>query len=155
ANNELGTVQPIAEISSITRHSGVLLHSDGVQAAGRIASDVNALGVDFYSISGHKLYGPKGIGALYVRKGTRIAPTMHGGHHERAHRAGTENVPGAVALGAAADAVAENCDTESARLAGLRDRLEAGILARVPDAGVNGARAERIPNTTNFYFDYL
>jgi cysteine desulfurase len=155
ANNELGTVQPICEISRITREACIALHSDGVQAAGRLACAVNDLGVDLYSISGHKIYAPKGIGALYVRKGTRIASILHGGHHERDRRAGTENVPGAVALGAAAESAARTRDTESARLAELRDRLEAGILARIPDAGVNGSRAARIPNTTNLYFDYV
>jgi cysteine desulfurase len=155
ANNELGTVQPIADISAITRKAGVLLHSDGVQAAGRLASDVNSLGVDLYSVSGHKMYAPKGIGALYVRKGISLGPILYGGHHERDRRAGTENVPGAVGLGAAADAALRSRDAEYARLSALRDRLEAGILARVPDAGVNGDRAARVPNTTNLYFDYL
>ncbi len=155
ANNELGTVQPIPEISRIAREAGVALHSDGVQAAGRLSSDVNALGVDLYSISGHKIHAPKGIGALYVRKGTPISAVLHGGHHERDRRGGTENVAGAVGLGTAAEAAARNRETESARLAALRDRLEAGILARVPDAGVNGGLAARIGNTTNLYFDYL
>jgi cysteine desulfurase len=154
-NNELGTVQPLAPISRITRDAGVLLHSDGVQAVGRLATDVNGLGVDLYSISGHKIYAPKGIGGLYVRKGTNLAPILYGGHHERDRRPGTENVLGAVGLGAAADAASGAREAESARLAALRDRLEAGILARVPDAGVNGDRAARVPNTTNLYFDYL
>jgi cysteine desulfurase len=155
ANNELGTVQPIAEISRITREAGILLHSDGVQAAGRLATAVKVLGVDLYAISGHKINAPKGIGALYVRKGTRLGPILYGGHHERDRRAGTENVPGAVGLGAAAEAAARKREASAARLAGLRDRLEAGILARVPDAGVNGDRTARVPNTTNLYFDYL
>jgi cysteine desulfurase len=155
ANNELGTAQPIYEIARFTQPAGILLHVDGVQAAGRLAVDVKALGVDLYSISGHKIYGPKGIGALYVRKGTHISPILYGGHHERDRRAGTENVAGAVALGAAAELAGRNRDRQSARLAALRDRLEAGILARIPDAGVNGCRSGRIPNTTNLYFDYL
>jgi cysteine desulfurase len=155
ANNELGTIQPIEEISRVAREAGVLLHVDGVQAAGKIAVDVNALGVDLYSISGHKLYAPKGIGALYVKKGTRLSPIQFGGKHERERRPGTENVPGAVALGGAADRSAADLPAESARLAVLRDRLEKGILARVPSSGVNGARSRRTPNTTNLYFDGL
>jgi len=150
ANNELGTLQPVAEIARIAREAGVLVHSDGVQAAGRVAVDVGALGVDLYSISGHKMYAPKGIGALYVRKGVRLAPLLYGGHHEHDLRAGTENVPGAVALGRAATWARENLATG---LAALRDRLERGILERVPDTAVNGAGAPRIPNTTNIRFD--
>jgi Cysteine sulfinate desulfinase/cysteine desulfurase and related enzymes len=155
ASNELGTAQPIYEIARFTQPAGILLHSDGVQAAGRLAVNVAALGVDLYSISGHKIYAPKGIGALYVRAGTPISPILHGGHHERDRRAGTENVAGAVALGAAAEAAAHHRETESARLATLRDRLESRILASVPDTGVNGGKSARIPNTTNLYFDYL
>ena len=150
ANNELGTLQPVAEIARIAREAGVLMHSDGVQAAGRIPVDVRALGVDLYSISGHKMYAPKGIGALYVRKGVKLAPLLYGGHHERDLRAGTENVPGAVALGRAVAWARENLATG---LAALRDRLERGILERVPDTAVNGAGAPRIPNTTNIRFD--
>ncbi|MDP2997480.1 MAG: cysteine desulfurase family protein [Bryobacterales bacterium] len=150
ANNELGTLQPVAEIARIARQAGVLMHSDGVQAAGRIGVDVKALGVDLYSISGHKMYAPKGIGALYVRKGVELAPLMYGGHHERGLRAGTENVPGAVGLGRAAAWARENPATG---LAALRDRLERGILERVPDTAVNGTGAPRVPNTTNIRFD--
>jgi cysteine desulfurase len=155
ANNELGTIQPIEEISKIAREAGVLLHVDGVQAAGKIPVDVKALGVDLYSISGHKLYAPKGVGALYVNSGTRLAPIQFGGKHERERRPGTENVPGAIALGAAAVASAGSLATESSRVAALRDRLENGILSRVPSTGVNGALARRTPNTTNIYFDGL
>lgn len=155
ANNELGTLQPIAAISRIAREAGVLLHSDGVQAAGRVPSAVSALGVDLYSISGHKIHAPKGVGALYVRNGIALSPILYGGHHERDRRAGTENVPGAVGLGAAAELAARDRDAESARLAVLRDRLETGILARVPDADINGDRNSRLPNTTNLHFDYI
>jgi len=155
ANNELGTVQPVGEIARITREAGVPLHSDGVQAAGRLATDVKALGVDLYTISGHKIHAPKGIGALFVRKGTTLTGIMHGGHHERDRRAGTENVAGAVGLGKAAECGSRDRDAESARVAGLRDRLENGILERVPYTGVNGSRAARIPNTTNLYFDWV
>ena len=152
ANNELGTVQPIAEISRISRAAGVALHVDGVQALGKLPVDVYALGVDLYSMSGHKIYAPKGVGALFVRKGALIASILFGGHHERERRPGTENVPGAVAFGCAAECVGSDLDAESARLAALRDRLEQGILARIDSAGVNGARANRTPNTTNIYF---
>jgi len=152
ANNELGTLQPIAEIAKITREAGVLLHSDGVQAAGKVSNNVAALGVDLYSISGHKIYAPKGIGALFVRKGVSLRPTQHGGHHEGDRRAGTENVAGAVALGKAAECAAQ---ADAGRMAELRDRLERGILERVAYCGVNGDRGARVPNTTNLYFDYL
>ena len=154
-NNELGTVQPLEEISVIAREAGVVLHADGVQAAGKIQVDVTSLGVDLYSISGHKLYAPKGIGALYVKNGTRLHPIQFGGRHERERRPGTENVPGAVAIGVAAEAAASDLAEESARIASLRDRLERGILDRVPASGVNGSIARRGPNTTNIFFDGL
>jgi cysteine desulfurase len=154
-NNELGTEQPVAEIARMAREAGVAMHSDGVQAAGRIASDVNALGVDLYSLSGHKIHAPKGVGALFVRKGTALGSILHGGHHEQDRRAGTENVAGAVALGAAAEVAGRDRETESQRIAGLRDRLENGILERVPYAGVNGSRTARAANTTSLHFDYL
>src|SRR5262249_40113436 len=134
---------------------GIVFHSDGVQAAGRVCTDVRALGVDLYSISGHKIYAPKGVGALFVRKGIHVGSILHGGHHERDRRAGTENVAGAAGLGKAAEAAVRSAPTEAARLACLRDRLEAGILERVSHAGVNGSRSARIPNTTNLYFDFL
>jgi cysteine desulfurase len=153
ANNELGTVQPIAEIAAITQEAGVPLHSDGVQALGKIPVDVDALGVDLYSVSGHKLYAPKGIGALFVRKGARLAPLTFGGHHERDRRPGTENVPGIAGFGAAADLAERNLPAESCRLTELRDRLENAILDRIAGSGVNGARTPRTPNTTNLYFD--
>ena len=153
ANNELGTIQPIAEIARITREAGVILHVDGVQALGKIPVDVDALGVDLYSMSGHKLYAPKGIGALYVRKGTRLAPVLFGGHHERDRRPGTENVPGAAAFGAASDLAAGSLAADSERLGALRDRLENGLLDRIPATGINGSRWNRVPNTSNIYFD--
>jgi cysteine desulfurase len=153
ANNELGTVQPVAEISRITREAGVPLHVDGVQALGKIAVDVAALGVDLYSMSGHKLYAPKGVGALYVRKGTRMAPVVFGGHHERDRRPGTENVPCAAAFGAAAELAAGRLAEDSERLAALRERLENRVLQNIPDTGINGDRWNRVPNTSNIYFD--
>ena len=155
ANNELGTLQPVAEIARLAHEAGVILHADGVQAAGKVPVDVRALGVDLYSISGHKFHAPKGVGALYVKAGTPLRPIQFGGKHERERRPGTENVPSAVALGAAAAAAMADLETESDRVAALRDRLERGILARVPDCGVNGQSAARTPNTTNIYFDGL
>jgi cysteine desulfurase len=153
ANNELGTIQPIAEIAQIARQAGVPLHVDGVQALGKIPVDVQALGVDLYSMSGHKLYAPKGVGALYVRRGTRLAPIAFGGHHERDRRPGTENVPGIAAFGAAAELAARRLAEDSERLGQLRDRLESAVLDRIPGAGVNGSRWNRVPNTSNLYFD--
>lgn len=153
ANNELGTVQPVEQIASITHGAVIPLHVDGVQSAGKISVDVNALGADFYAISGHKFYAPKGIGALYVRKGAGLSPILFGGKHERERRAGTENVPGAVALGRAAEVALRDLNGETARIGALRDRLEQGILDRVPCAAVNGSRTHRVPNTTNIRFD--
>lgn len=152
ANNEIGVLQPVAEIARIARGAGVVFHSDGVQALGKLPVNVESLGVDLYSMSGHKIYAPKGIGALYVRRGTPLAPILYGGHQERDRRPGTENVPGAVALGAAASWIRANLEGEAARLAAIRDRLERGILERVPQAAVNGGRAPRTPNTTNISF---
>lgn len=155
ANNELGAVQPIRELAAIAHEAGILFHADGVQAAGKIPVDVQSLGVDLYSISGHKFHAPKGIGALYVKHGTRLGPIQFGGRHERERRPGTENVPGAIALGQAAASAIENLAAETTRLAALRDRLEAGILDRLPSCGVNGGRSPRTPNTTNIFFDGL
>jgi cysteine desulfurase len=145
ANNETGVIQPIEEIAAITKEAAVLLHSDGVQAFGKIGFELSA---DLYSVSGHKFGAPKGVGALYIRKGITLDPILYGGRHERERRAGTENVPGIVALGQAA-----MLNYDATAIAALRDRLEAGILARVPAASVNGAGTTRIPNTTNIRFD--
>ena len=139
ANNEVGTIQPIAEIARIAAEAGIPLHSDGVQAVGKIPVNVAGLGVAMYSISGHKIGAPKGVGALYVRKGTSLKPMMYGGRHERERRAGTENVAGAVALGRAAEWIGEHGDAENRRQEVLRDRLEQSILDRIPDTRVNGA----------------
>jgi len=155
ANNETGTLQPIAEIARIAHEGGALIHSDGVQAAGKISVDVEELGVDLYSISGHKFYATKGIGALYVKNGTKLRPIQFGGKHERERRPGTENVPSAVAMGKAAAIARSTLPIELFRLEALRDRLENGVLARVPDTGVNGFGTARTPNTTNIYFDGL
>jgi cysteine desulfurase len=148
ANNETGVIQPVREIADLTHAGRAVFHSDGVQVAGRLPVNVRELGVDLYSISGHKFGAPKGIGALYARKGTTLEPVMLGGHHERDRRAGTENVPGASALGCAA---AIGFDWSAT--APLRDRLEQGILQRVPGTVVNGSTTHRLPNTTNIRFD--
>lgn len=148
ANNETGALQPIREIASMAHAAGAVFHSDGVQVAGRFSLNVRELGVDLYSISGHKFGAPKGIGALYVRKGTALDPMIVGGHHERDRRAGTENVPGASALGRAA-----RLGADWEEIAGLRDRLEEGILRRVPGTAVNGSVERRLANTTNIRFD--
>ena len=153
ANNELGTLQPIAEIAQIVHQAGAALHVDGVQALGKVAVDMEALGADLYSMSGHKLYAPKGVGALYVRKGTRLAPISYGGHHERDRRPGTENVPGIAAFGAAAELAGRRMAEDAERLATLRDRLENAVLDHIPGTGVNGSRWNRVPNTSNLYFD--
>jgi cysteine desulfurase len=155
ANNEVGTLQPVAEIGRVARQRGVTLHTDAVQAAGKVPVDVEALGVDLLSLSAHKLYGPKGVGALYVRRGTRLEPLMHGGHHERDRRPGTENVPGIVGLGAAAELAAQKLDEDAQRIAALRDRLQAGISQRLEGVSVNGHAAHRQPNTLNLSFDGL
>jgi cysteine desulfurase len=148
ANNETGALQPVRQIGVLARAAGAVFHSDGVQMAGRVKLNVRELGVDLYSISGHKFGAPKGIGALYVRKGTTIEPVMFGGHHERDRRAGTENVPGASALGRAA-ALAANWEETSV----LRDRLDRGILKRIEGASINGSVDHRLPNTTNICFE--
>ncbi len=149
ANNEIGTLQPLAAIGAIAREAGVRFHSDAVQTAGRIPFSVRELGVDLLSISGHKFGGLKGTGALFVRKGVALDPMFFGGHHERDRRAGTENVPGAAALGKAMN----QGGYDWAGLGPLRDRLERGILERVPAAHVNGDYRSRLPNTTNIRFD--
>lgn len=152
ANNELGSIQPIEEIGRIAREADVWFHTDAVQAAGKLPIDVNQLGVDLLSISGHKIYASKGVGALYVRPDARIEPLFYGGHHERDRRPGTENVPAIVGLGRAAELVEGKLPSESAHLAALRDTFERGVLARVPATRVNGAGAARVPNTTNITF---
>ena len=155
ANNELGTVQLVAAIAKIARERRIPCHTDAVQSVGKIPVNVKELGVDLLSLSAHKLYGPKGAGALYIRGGLPMKPLMFGGHHERDRRPGTENVAGIVGLGAAAALAAQHLAEEASRLGGLRDALEEEILARVPHAGVNGDRERRTPNTTNIHFDFV
>jgi cysteine desulfurase len=153
ANNEVGTIQPVAALAQIAHQHGALMHTDAVQSVGKIPVDVRALGVDLLSLSAHKFNGPKGAGILWIKRGTRLQPTMTGGKHERNRRAGTENVAAIAGLGVAATLAKEKLAAEAARVAALRDRLEAGILASVPGTTVNGARDLRVPNTTNISFD--
>jgi cysteine desulfurase len=148
ANNETGALQPVREISQIARSAGVVFHSDGVQVAGRLPLNVHQMGIDLYAISGHKFGAPKGVGALYVRKGVPLQPILFGGHHERDRRAGTENVPGISALGKAAELA-----IDWTQVAPLRDRLERDILGRIEGASVNGSIEHRLPNTTNIRFE--
>ena len=154
ANNETGVLFPIPEIAQMTRRRNILLHTDAVQAAGKLPIDLQQLPVDLMSVSGHKLHAPAGIGALFVRKGVRMQPMLFG-HQERGRRGGTENVAGIVALGVACNLMRDALPAESARLRILRDRLEAGVLARIPFARVNGAGAPRVPNTSNLRFGDL
>jgi len=153
ANNEIGTIQPIAELAAIAHEHGALMHTDAVQSAGKIPVDVRALGVDLLSLSAHKFNGPKGAGVLWIKRGTRMQPIVTGGKHERNRRAGTENVPAIAGLGVAAHLAAGKLSSEGARIAALRDRLEAGILSGVAGTAVNGAVDARVPNTTNISFE--
>ena len=153
ANNEIGTIQPIAAIAAIAHERGALLHTDAVQTAGKIAIDVRALGVDLLSLSAHKFNGPKGAGVLYIKRGTRMHPILTGGKHERNRRAGTENTPAIAGMGVAALQAVQKLDAEAARLALLRDHLEAGILASISGTAVNGGASPRVPNTTNISFE--
>ena len=155
ANNVVGTVQPVAELARIARAHGAAFHTDAVQAVGALPVDVEALGVDLLSLSGHKLYGPKGVGALYVRRGMRMAPIVHGGGHERRLRSGTENVPGIVGLGAAIALAVEEMPQRRARLVALRERLAEGVLAAVPDVTYLGHRTERLPGNVAFTVRYI
>jgi len=152
ANNEMGTIQPIAEIARIASEAGVCFHCDAVQSAGKIPVDAPTLGADLLSISAHKFCGPKGVGALYVRSGAALAPRFYGGHAERDRRPGTENVPGIVGFGKAAELARKLLAEDTARIRELRDRLESSLLERIPAAQVNGDRARRVPNTTNMTF---
>ena len=153
ANNEIGTIQPIADLAAIAHEHGALVHTDAVQSVAKIPVDVRALGVDLLSLSAHKFNGPKGAGALWIRRGTRLVATMTGGKHERNRRGGTENVPGIAGMGVAARLAKGKLDGDAGWIAALRDRLEAGILEAVQGTIVNGARVPRVPNTSNISFD--
>jgi len=155
ANNEVGTIQPLEEIGQLAAERDIYLHTDAVQSVGKIPTDVNALGVDLLSLSAHKLYGPKGVGALYIRKGTRLENIMQGGGHERGLRSGTENVAGIVGLAKAAELCSESMASEGQRLTELRDRLAGLVLEKVKDAWINGTMKRRLPGSLNFGFSYV
>ena len=155
ANNEIGTLEPIAEIGKLAHEKGILFHTDAVQAVGAIPLDVNAMNIDMLSMSGHKFHGPKGIGALYIRKGVRPDVFMHGGAQERAQRAGTENLAGIVGMGKAIELATQNLEANAARMTRLRDKLIDSILAEIPEVRLNGHRTERLPNNVNVSIRYI
>jgi cysteine desulfurase len=153
ANNEIGTIQPVAELARMAHERGALFHTDAVQSVGKIPVDTRALGVDLLSLSAHKFYGPKGAGALWIKRGTRVSAILTGGKHERNRRAGTENVPAIAGFGVAARLAISKLTTDANRVGALRDRLEQAVLSRVPGTAINGARDARVPNTTNISFE--
>ncbi len=155
ANNEIGTIEPIREISEITREAGVYFHTDAVQTAGALDIDVSKLGVDLLSASAHKLYGPKGVGCLYVRKGTRLHSFIHGGAQERKRRAGTENTPGIIGFGKAMELAMLRREERTAHLLPLRDKLIRGVLESIPEAYLNGHPTSRLPNNVHFRFRFI
>lgn len=155
ANNETGVIFPVEEIAQFVKSKGVIFHTDAVQSVGKIPVNLKDSAIDLLSISGHKLHAPKGVGVLYVRKGTRLTPFMLGGHQESGKRAGTENVPGIIALGRACELAEQNIERENTVVKALRDRLEKKILATCPDSFVNGDIENRLPNTSNISFEYI
>ncbi|ANB03430.1 cysteine desulfurase NifS [Ectothiorhodospira sp. BSL-9] len=155
ANNETGTLFPVESMAEMARAKGVMFHTDAVQAVGKLPIDLKYTCIDMLSISGHKLHAPKGVGVLYVRRGLRFRPMLRGGHQERGRRAGTENVPGIIALGKAAELALSHLDEERQRVRALRNRLEAGLLEQIPNAFVTGDVDNRLPNTLNMAFEYI
>jgi cysteine desulfurase len=155
ANNETGVVFPVEKIAEMVKSKGIIFHTDAVQAVGKIPINLSKSNIDLLSLSGHKLHAPKGVGILYVRKGTRLAPFMLGGHQEGGRRAGTENVPGIIGLGKACELAMQNFDQENKKVKYLRDKLEKGILAKCPDCMVNGDTESRLPNTSNISFEFI
>ncbi|KHK90692.1 cysteine desulfurase NifS [Novosphingobium malaysiense] len=155
ANNETGTIFPVEQLAQLAHQAGALFHTDAVQAVGKIPINMAESEIDMLSLSGHKLHGPKGIGALYARKGTRLRPLIRGGHQERGRRAGTENAPAIIGLGKAAELALEHMNDEQTRVAGLRDRLEKGLLQRIGNSFVTGDTENRLPNTANVAFEYI
>src|SRR5579864_9476732 len=156
ANNETGVLQPVEEIGGIAKEADVFFHTDAVQAAGKVEIDVEKIGCDALSISGHKIHGPQGTGALYLRKGTLIQPLLYGGSHERQRRAGTENLPGIVGLGSAVEIAAQWLESDgAAKMSAMRDRLQESVLRAVDRSGWNGLSAPRVPNTANLWFDHV
>ncbi|MFO7984469.1 MAG: cysteine desulfurase NifS [Desulfatiglandaceae bacterium] len=155
ANNETGVIFPVEEAAEMARRQGILFHTDGVQAVGKIPINLNETAIDLLSLSGHKLHGPKGIGVLYVRKGTLFSPFLIGGHQEKGRRGGTENTPGIVALGKASELALAHMARENTEVRRLRDKLESELISRIPNCRVNGGQAERLPNTTNISFEFI
>jgi cysteine desulfurase len=155
ANNETGVMFPIAEMARMAKERGILFHTDAVQAVGKIPINLKELDVDFLSISGHKLHAPKGVGVLYVKRGTLFTPFLTGGHQERGRRGGTENVASIVGLGRACVMAAEKMEEENTRVKRLRDKLEEGLLSSIPKSLLNGHKTERLPNTSNISFEYV
>ena len=155
ANNETGTIFPVEGLAELAKEVGALFHTDAVQAVGKVPVSLKGSAIDMLSLSGHKLHAPKGVGALYVKRGVRFKPLLRGGHQERGRRAGTENTPGVIALGKAAELAIEAMADEQTRVKALRDRLEAGIIQRVPNCFVNGDKYDRLPNTCNVAFEYV
>ncbi len=155
ANNEIGTIEPVAEIARVAKEAGIYFHTDAVQTVGHIPVDVNELGVDLLSMSAHKLYGPKGVGALYIRKGTKLIPFMHGGDQERKRRASTENIPAIVGFGRAVELAQQEMNGEAERLTYLRDWLTKGILERIDHTRLNGHPLKRLPNNVNISVDFV
>lgn len=155
ANNEIGTIQPIQEIGALAREKGILFHTDAVQAVGNVDIDVNKLNIDLLSLSAHKFYGPKGVGALYVKKGVKITSFIHGGAQERGKRASTENLPGIIGLGKAIELAAENMEEYNKKLLDLRDKTIEGLMARIPYIRLNGHRSNRLPGNVNISFQYI
>ena len=154
ANNETGVIFPVDELAQLAKNVGALFHTDAVQACGKIPLALKNLSIDMLSLSSHKLHGPKGIGALYVKKGVKLHPLFRGGKQERGRRAGTENIPGIIGLGAAAEIAAQNLEQDLARVKALRDRLESGLLAKIPLSRINGGNEDRLPNTSNVAFEH-
>jgi cysteine desulfurase len=155
ANNETGVIFPIEGVAELVKSRGAIFHTDAVQAVGKIPLNLSKSNIDLLSLSGHKLHAPKGVGVLYVRKGTRLSPFMLGGHQEAGRRAGTENVPGIVGLGKACELAAENFEAENSKVKTLRDKLETAILKKCPDCRLNGDPENRLPNTSNISFEYI
>ncbi len=155
ANNETGNIYPVEKMAAMAKQRGILFHTDAVQAVGKIPLDLKTLDIDFLSLSGHKLHGPKGVGVLYIKRGTYFVPFLPGGHQEHGRRGGTENVASIIGLGKACELAAANMEEENSRVKSLRDRLEEGLLSAVPQARLNGHKTDRLPNTTNISFEFV